>query len=414
MLEQAQFGIASYKQDTYITVEGRQKAECFFIVHRGWVKISRSVAIAGYENETLVEGDVFGFVSSMSSKNYIETAVAETDVILITIRPQNYEQLIRKNSQIAMKILVQLCERLRNIGDALTMKTVNNEEESQSHEDRFSRMFEVAEYFFSNKKYTQAFYVYKKYLKHCADGPNSGDAKSRLEEMAGNVDGPATEYKARDLCREYRKDDMLFVEGEPGEELFIVQKGSVEIVKVVAGKEILIGRLKPGDIFGEMSLLDGKPRNASAVAVEPCSIMAVNKAGFRILTREQPKMIYKISSLIAERIWLNIRRLENSLVKDPLGRIYGLLFIQMEKDLIPLQSVKSYTFPLSWEDLSHMLGFVEKESFIYMNELQKKDNNIHITHGIINVDSIQVFVKEAEYYHKMHEMEDAKKNRSTA
>jgi len=412
-LEQTQFGITSYKKDAYITVEGRQKAEYFFIVQSGWVRISREISVTGYGDELIMEGDVFGFVSAMSSNNYIETAVAETDVVLITIRPQNYEQVIKNNSHIAMKILLQLCKRLRNIGDELTIKTVTGDDEPVSLECDFSRMFEAGEYFFVNKKYAQASYVYNKYLEHCPSGPKSVTVKTRLANMTGQAENATTEYKAGDLNREYNKGDLLFVEGEPGEELFIIQKGSVEVVKIVAGKEMLLGLLKAGDIFGELSLLDGNPRNASAIAAEPCSIMAVNKAGFKLLTEERPHMIYRISSLIADRIWLNIRRLDNSLIRDPLGRVYGLLLIYLVKERVSFQSTRSYRFPLSWDDLSHMLGFEEKESFIHMGELQKKDRNIHITQGIIDVDSIKDLVKTAEYYQKIHEMEDAKKHRSS-
>jgi len=395
-MEKSQFSIVTYKKDTFITVEGRQKAECFFIIQRGTVRISKGLDVPGYKEETLGEGDFFGVVSAMSSKSYTETAVAMTDVTLIVIRPQNYEQLVQRNAKIAMKILLELSARLRSLNETLTISTIKGDGNPLS-DDRFSRMFEVAEYYFRNKKYPQASYVYNKYLKYCKGGKNYADAKKRLKEIP-HSDETKLEYRSGDLSRVYRKGEILFVEGEIGEELFVIQKGSVEIAKIVDNKTVLLAELKPGDIFGEMALLEDKPRNASAVVAESCSVMAVNRAGFQLLTNEQPHVVSRITTLLADRIWFNVRKLENTLIKDPLGRVYGLLLICLEKDHVKLNGSGSYLFPFTCEDLSHMLGFVEKEGFIHMGELQKRDKNIRIQNGMVFVESIRELAKVGEYY----------------
>lgn len=412
MTEQSHFSILNYKKDTFIAVEGRQRAEFFFIVQRGSVRLSKIMEVPGYQSDTLVEGDIFGVVSAMSSKSYLETAVAVTDVVLIAVRPQYYENLIQKNGDIAMKILLQLSSRLRILNDTLTVNTIKGEVEPTA-DDRFSRMFEAAEYYFANKKYVQALYVYTKYLRYCPEGKKSAAAKKRIESMPRNVGEVREDYTPDDMSRVYRKGEVLFVEGEIGEELFVMQKGEVEIAKIVDNKEVLLGQLKQGDIFGEMALLENKPRTANAVATESCSVMAVNKTSFMFLTKEQPQIVSKITCLLAGRIWFNMKKLENTLIKDPLGRIYGLLLVCLEKEYVGFNSVGSYSFPFSWEDLSHMLGFAEKEGFIHMGELQQKDKNIRIVNGMIFVDSIKDLVKAAEFYRKMYEMENEKKSRQS-
>ena len=400
MSEPSQFGIVSYKKGSIIAVEGRQKAECFFIIQRGNIRVSKEAAIPGYEDETLGEGDIFGVVAAVSYKSHIQTAVATTDAILITVGPGSYGELIRNNGQVAMNILVQLSSKLRAISEALTANEGKGAGNSMSREERFSRMFEIGEYYFVRRKHLRANCVYTKYLRHWPDGPSSPAVKNRLEKMAGNTEWVGTDYGAGDVHRTYRKDEMISVEGEPGEEFFILQSGSVEVVKIVEGKEVLLAVLKPGDIFGEMALLNDEPRNACTVAAEPCLVMAVNRASFMHLTMEQPHMVYKITSIIANRLWFSARRLENNNIKEPLGRVYGILLIHLERDNIPLDSRNEYLFPVGWDEITLMLGFSEKEGFIRMGELQQKDKNVHVKDGKIKVESVQELVKAAEHYRR--------------
>ena len=59
---------------------------------------------------------------------------------------------------------------------------------------------------------------------------------------------------------------MIFSECQAGADMFIIQDGAVRITKVVDGQEVILAVLNKGDMFGEMSLLENKPRSASAIA----------------------------------------------------------------------------------------------------------------------------------------------------
>jgi len=209
------------------------------------------------------------------------------------------------------------------------------------------------------------------------------------------------------LNRIYPKDVMLFAEGEPGSELFVIQSGSISISKIVDGKEVLLGTLKAGDILGEMALLEDKPRAASAVAVTDCAVMAVSKANFELLIRAQPQIVSKITTLLAGRTWFIFKQLENALIDNPLGRVYGAMLIQLEKSRVNLESTGIHIFGSKWDEFVTMLGFTEKEGYIMMGELQK-DKNVQVNKGVVHIDSIQALVKMAEYYQKMDRIGKAK------
>ena len=402
-----QLGIVNYKQGSYVVVEGKQKADCFFIIQQGKVRITREVAIDGERDELLVPGDFFGVISAMSSQSHIETALAATDVVLITVPPHQYVGLLQKNSQIAVKILTLLSSRLRFLDRAHTRLSIKDGANAillyGPH-----RLFNVAEYYFSQELYNQAFYAYTKYLKYCPDGEDIDAARKRLEEMADRAGNVRTEFEKNELERAYRKDDMLFAEGELGDELFVIQRGSVKITKIIEGKEVLLVTLKAGDTFGEMAVLEGKPRAANALAAENCAVMAVNKTSFKLLIKDQPQLVSRITTLLAERIWFVFKQLEITLIINPLGRVYGALLIQFEKNWVNLNSSGPYTFSFTWDDLAHMLGFNEKESYLLMDELQQKDKNIQVKNGTIHASSIQAVVRQTEYYRKMDRIAKAK------
>jgi len=396
--DQFQFGIANYRKDAYITaVESIQKADCFFIIRQGQVKVSGRLKDDG--DEVLVPGDFFGVVSAMSSHSHIESAVALTDVTLITVRPQQYISLIQKNAQVAAKIIMQLSGRLRVLDEALT-KVIQRDGEKPVKEGSF-RLFDAAEYYFRRKLHGQAFHAYGNYLKYYPDGEKLAAATGRLKQLADLAGKAGAGHEKGDLNRAYREGDMLFVEGEPGNELFVIQSGSVRVARIVDDEEVLLGIFKAGDILGEMALLDDKPRAASAVVVEDCAVMAVNKANFELLIREQPQLVSKITTLLAGRIWFAHRQLENALVPNPLGRIYGILLIHLEKSWANLDSQSPHVFDLKWDDLVRMLGFAEKEGFILMGEMQEKDKNVQVKDGRIHAGSIKELARIAELYQKM-------------
>jgi CRP-like cAMP-binding protein len=124
----------NFKKDLYILVEGKQKADSFFIVRQGKVRISKEVAVEGEDEEILSPGDFFGVISSMSSNSHIETAQALTDVTLIAVHQKQYTSLIQKTPPVAIKIITQFSKRLRYLNETLARLTLKSTAEiGQSH-----------------------------------------------------------------------------------------------------------------------------------------------------------------------------------------------------------------------------------------------------------------------------------------
>ncbi len=69
----------------------------------------------------------------------------------------------------------------------------------------------------------------------------------------------------------FEKGDVIFQEGDAGDMAYIIDSGNVDILKEMQGETVSLARLQPGEIFGEMALVDESPRMASAVAANRCT-----------------------------------------------------------------------------------------------------------------------------------------------
>ena len=78
----------------------------------------------------------------------------------------------------------------------------------------------------------------------------------------------------------FKPGERIFKEGEDGSVAYVIQSGEVEIVKVIEGEERVLATIGQGGIFGEMALIDSKPRMASARASKPTTIIVVTKNMF--------------------------------------------------------------------------------------------------------------------------------------
>jgi CRP-like cAMP-binding protein len=402
MDNQLQLNFINFKKDLFILVEGKQ-ADSFFIIRQGKVRIIRDVAVEGEKDEILVPGDFFGVISAMSNHSHIETAQALTDVDLIGVHNKQYTALIQKNPAVAMKIITQFSKRLRFLNDTLAKRTLKSTAEVGP-----SHLFNVAEHYASQNMSSQAVYAYTMFMKHCPGDPNVQKAQEKIAEIQKKSPvNVKTEYAANELNRTYKKDTMLFAEGEPGEELFIIQSGSVKITKIIDNNEVMLAMLKAGDIVGEMALLEGKPRAASVIAYEDCSVMAVNKANFELMSTSQPALIAKVTTLLAERIWFIYKQLANTMLDEPIARMYDALYIQLEKSRVDLTSKDPYTFNFGQNELFNMIGLPESEAGQVLAKMLES-KCISIADGKVKAKTVADLVKETEYHRKMDKMAKAK------
>ena len=401
-----QFKVENYLANSFIIVEGKKNSTNFYIILKGKVKVAKENPVLSSDPYSVLgPGDFFGVVSCMSAHARIESAVALENVSLISVEREKFGLLIQKNPAVAMKIIRFFSRQLRDFDQAITNLTFKNVvEEDPSH------LFSIGEYYVKKRVLNHAVYAFQKYLQYRPDGENRDQAIQRLQSLKAPLKSPAPEHQAG-MTRRYRDNVMIFCEYEPGEELFIIQNGKVKITKIV-NEEVLLAVLKQGDIFGEMAILDNKPLSASAITFGDVEVMAINKSNFVSMVQSQPQLATRLIQLLSERIWTAYRQLENLMIRDPLGRIYDTLLIQLEKQKIRIESKQSHNFEFGTKELINMVGLPPEKGDMYVVQLLE-DKHFVLEEGKIICTDILELEKNVQFYRKKSAMErkrEASKN----
>ena len=140
---------------------------------------------------------------------------------------------------------------------------------------------------------------------------------------------------ARHARTERRKArEVIFRKGDPGNSLMAVLSGRVKIrTTYFDGKELVLGILGAGQVFGEIALLDGLSRTADAVTMEPTELLVLDRRDFLPFLARRPEVCIKLLTVLAERLRGTNQRVEDMqfLLQSPrlaktllrLGREYG-------------------------------------------------------------------------------------------
>lgn len=137
-----QLQFVNFRRGSYITVEGRPQNNIFYIIQCGNVSVHREDSLPNQKEEVLGPGDFIGVISCMSNHSQIDTVIALTDVVCISVRREQYPELIEKNTPVAMKIIRTFANRMRLLNDTLVLATLNNSASQTSEQ-----IYRVAAYY---------------------------------------------------------------------------------------------------------------------------------------------------------------------------------------------------------------------------------------------------------------------------
>ena len=110
---------------------------------------------------------------------------------------------------------------------------------------------------------------------------------------------------------------MIVREGDPGEALYLIRKGCVEVFTLEQNKRVKLSELGPGACFGEVALLSGRPRTANVMAKEDCTILCLYKGAIDEILNSYPKVRKLLEALVRGRAENTIGILTR--IPDPQG-----------------------------------------------------------------------------------------------
>lgn len=129
----------------------------------------------------------------------------------------------------------------------------------------------------------------------------------------------------------FRPGEVIFCEYEPGESFYLIQSGQVKISKVVLENEKMLDILQPGDVFGEMAIIENAPRSATATAVDEVKVLIFKKENFEVILKTNPAMALKLLKILARRIYEQKRRLMILTLEEDEARVLDVLLMLAEQ-----------------------------------------------------------------------------------
>lgn len=159
------------------------------------------------------------------------------------------------------------------------------------------------------------------------------------------------------IVRKYRKNMIIFMEGEPGEALYFLLSGKVKISKLTEdGREQILHILQAGDIFAEVVLIDRGPYPATAEVIEEAQVGMLRNDDVENLIRTNPDIALKILKVMSKRLRQAQIQVRDLALRDTYGRLASMLLILAKDHGSPNDNGVKIDLSLSRQELANLIG----------------------------------------------------------
>jgi CRP-like cAMP-binding protein len=275
------FSLTRTCQKNEIICEQETVGQEMYLIKKGKVGVS----INGLHLALLGPGEIFGELSLFYNVKRTATITAlKDDTILGVLTREGFETLLKKCEPYSYDLIYRLYtilpERLRNLND--------------KYKTAIDALGLIAD--ISN--------INQPELSDIANG----------EWPEVNLFPKLTRAEAREIFKElksYDKDQLIFAEGDKADGAYYILEGSVKaIIFSSDGKEVELGHIGEGEVFGEMALIDNMPRSASILTVTPCKAAFINTNDFKKFIESRSDLAFRLMGFICLSLFWRIIRLD--------------------------------------------------------------------------------------------------------
>lgn len=182
--------------------------------------------------------------------------------------------------------------------------------------------------------------------------------------------------------------EMLFQKGDSGDALFGVRRGQIRIETGASdGSRLTLNFLGPGDLFGEVAVLDGQARTADATAAEPSELFVLRREDFLAHLEREPHVAVKLIELLCQRIRWMSERMEESMLQP--------LPVRLARRLCALASDFGSEVHISQEQLGIFVG-AARESVNRQLQQWRRDGILDLQRGrvlLLNIGKLSAVAR---------------------
>ena len=195
--------------------------------------------------------------------------------------------------------------------------------------------------------------------------------------------------------RRFRRGETIFHQGDPGDSLHIVSSGAVKIVlPSLEGEEAIIATLRSGDFFGELALLDGAPRSATAIALEATETSTLPRQAFLNMLDQDKALRESLLAGLAREIRRVTTHVEELHFLDLAGRLASRL-ARLARDAEPEATEVRLDWPYTQSDLASMIGGTRQSVNKLLSDLADRELVI-IEKDTLIIPDVEALELEAE------------------
>lgn len=194
-----------------------------------------------------------------------------------------------------------------------------------------------------------------------ARSPSVAGAPEEPDDLAGRAEPaesvPDPERLRARFGRPFEAGDVIFREGEPGTEAYLLEEGRVRLIKKVRGAERSLMVLKPGDLFGESALLGGAARWSTAIALSRGVALALDQGTLQNLVERNPAVALRIIKQLVGRLRDAEDQIEIMMLTDTQSKVVNaLLKLAQQSRAASGSSSNGASFAISPMELSTRVG----------------------------------------------------------
>lgn len=190
-----------------------------------------------------------------------------------------------------------------------------------------------------------------------------------------------------------KKKETIFLPGESSQQVYLLKTGRVKISRISEeGRELTLVLLEPGEIFGELEILEGSVRDTIAEAMEESQLCVIQKEQFLSLIRKRPELSFRLTKLIGLRLRRIESRVEDLVFRDVPSRLAHLLIQLSEEYGNPAQDGILLSIKITHQEMANLIGSIRETVSATLGEFKKE--------GLITFEGRKIIILRPELLKK--------------
>jgi CRP/FNR family cyclic AMP-dependent transcriptional regulator len=191
--------------------------------------------------------------------------------------------------------------------------------------------------------------------------------------------------------RRVKRGAVIFAKGDPGTGLMALLEGAVRIsMPTQDGREVVLNLVQPGEIFGEIALLDGQPRTADAIAAEDCDLMVIDGRNFIPFVHGRPEVAVNLIEILCGRLRRTNEQVQDVMFLSLPARLAKLILRLAKGDHASIKNLA-----ITQQELSQMIGMSREATNKQLRAWEKRQL-LRLDHRTITVLNAAALARAGE------------------